>query len=119
MRLLADACVAASLINALRDAGHDVEYVADGPPGIDDAVILQSAANSGRLLMTEDHDFGALAVRDGRMSAGVVLIELHGLSARTRASRVLSVLQNQEASLRERFTVIEPARTRSRPLVPD
>jgi predicted nuclease of predicted toxin-antitoxin system len=118
MRLLADACVAGSLVLALRAVGHDVEYVADGPPGVDDAVILRNAFDAGRIVITEDHDFGALAVRDSRASIGVVLIELHGLSSATKDARVLSVVRSGEPPLAGYFTVIEPTRTRSRPLEP-
>jgi predicted nuclease of predicted toxin-antitoxin system len=118
MRLLADACVASSLVRAMRAAGHDVEYVAEGPPHVDDEVVLQAAFGDGRLLLTEDHDFGVLAVRDGRASLGVILIELYGLSPDARDVRVLSVLASDEATLNGRFTVIEPSRTRSRLLEP-
>lgn len=116
MRLFADACVARSLVSALRSAGHDVIYVAEGPPSVEDEDILVAALAEQRILLTEDHDFGALAVRDGRLSAGVVLIELYGLSPAARDARVLMALGNDEAALRGQFTVIEPARTRVRPL---
>jgi predicted nuclease of predicted toxin-antitoxin system len=118
MRLLADACVAGSLVSALRAAGHDVEYASEGPPAVDDITILQNAFDSQRVLLTEDHDFGALAVRDGRVSTGVVLIELHGLSSVAKDARVLSVLASDAALLVGHFTVVEPSRTRSRPLEP-
>ncbi len=118
MRLSADACIAGSLVRALRAAGHDVIYAMEGPPGVDDAVILAEAFSESRLVLTEDHDFGALAVRDGRASHGVILIELYGLSEEHRNRRVLSVIELGEAELVGRFTVIEPSRTRSRPIFP-
>lgn len=116
MRLLADACIAGSLVRALRAAGHDVVYAMEGPPGVADSLLLASALNDGRLLLTEDHDFGALAVRDARASIGVILIELYGLSEERRNQRVLSVLGLGETELVGRFTVVEPSRTRSRPI---
>src|SRR5688572_21316313 len=118
MRLSADACIAGSLVRALRAAGYDVVYAMEGPPGVDDAIILAEAFAQGRLVLTEDHDFGALAVRDGRASHGVILIELYGLSEEYRNARVLSAIELGEAELAGRFTVIEPSRTRSRPLSP-
>ncbi len=118
MRLSADACIAGSLVRALRSAGHDIDYAMEGPPGVEDAVILARAHAEGRLVLTEDHDFGALAVRDGRASHGVVLIELYGLSEERRNARVLAVISLGEAQLAGRLTVVEPSRTRSRPLGP-
>jgi hypothetical protein len=90
----------------------------EGPPADEDAVILAEAFSDGRLLLTEVHDFGALAVRDGRASCGVVLIELYGLSEELRNARVISVIERGETELAGRFTVIEPSRTRSRPIIP-
>lgn len=118
MRLFADACIAGSLVRALRAAGHDVEYAMEGPPGVDDVVILAKAFADLRILLTEDHDFGALALRDGRASRGVVLVELYGLSEESRDQRVVELLAMEEALFAGQFTVIEPARTRSRPLLP-
>jgi predicted nuclease of predicted toxin-antitoxin system len=118
MRLSADACIAGSLVRALRAAGHDVIYAMEGPPGVDDAVILAKAFSERRLVLTEDHDFGALAVRDGRATHGVVQVELHGLSEEIRNARVLSVIELGEAELVGRFTVIEPSRARSRAIAP-
>jgi hypothetical protein len=43
MRILADACIAGSLVQALRAANNDVLYMMEGPPGIDDAEILENA----------------------------------------------------------------------------
>ncbi len=114
MRLAADACIAGSLVRALREAGHDVIYAMEGPPGVPDIQILADAFAGSRLLLTEDHDFGALAVREGHPTHGVILIELYGLSDERRNQRVLSVLALGDAELANRFTVIEPSRTRSR-----
>ncbi|HEV7689726.1 MAG TPA: DUF5615 family PIN-like protein [Hyphomonadaceae bacterium] len=118
MRLMADACIAGSLVRALRAAGHDVSYAMEGPPSVDDATILANAHAENRLLLTEDHDFGWLAVRDGRASRGIVLIELHGLSEDIRNARVLAVIGLGEAELAGNFTVVEPSRTRCRPIAP-
>lgn len=119
MRLSADACIAGSLVRALRDAGHDVVYAMEGPPGIPDVQILAQASAENRLLLTEDHDFGGLAVREGLPTRGVVLIELYGLSDERRNQRVLSVLSLGESQLVGHFTVVEPSRTRSRPIHPE
>ena len=118
MRLTADACIAESLVRAMRSAGHDVAYVSEGPPGVADAIVLADAYADGRIVVTEDHDFGALAVRDGRPSQGVLLIELYGVSEDLRNKRVLAVLELGEGVLGGKFTVIEPSRTRSRPVNP-
>lgn len=116
MRLFADACIAGSLVRALRAAGYDVSYAMEGPPGLDDATILAEAYRGGRILLTEDHDFGSLTVREGRAAHGILLIELYGFSEARRNERVLSVLGLGADEIAGRFTIVEPTRTRSRPL---
>jgi hypothetical protein len=65
MRWLVDECVAAALVHQLRAAGHDASYMADGGPSTIDAAVLQLAHEEGRLLLTEDKDFGDLVSGQG------------------------------------------------------
>jgi predicted nuclease of predicted toxin-antitoxin system len=63
VRWLADECVDASLVARLRAAGHDVVYVAEIAPATSDAEVVGLAQRDGRLLLTEDKDFGDLVFR--------------------------------------------------------
>ena len=63
MRFLADECCAASLVEALRQDGHDVAYVGETFAGLSDDEVLSHALENRRILLTEDKDFGDLAVR--------------------------------------------------------
>lgn len=117
MKILADACVAASLVQALRTDGHDVVFAGEGPPLVPDEAILEQAQLEGRLLLTEDHDFGALVIRDGRPVAGIVLVELHGLSAKTKSARMIQIFRSEAPDLLGAFTVVEPGRVRRRVLL--
>lgn len=56
MKLLADACVAAPVVQALRLAGHDVVAVADWPRDPGDEDILRAAAAERRVIVTRDKD---------------------------------------------------------------
>ncbi len=118
MRLYADACVAGSLVQELRAHGFDVVYAAEGPPRVPDQIILNEASAADRVLLTEDYDFGALTVRERRGAVGVILIELHGLSTERKIARVLAALRTPDADFRGALTIIEPARTRRRALIP-
>lgn len=48
MNLVADENVDAGIVSALRGAGHDVAYVREMDPGIDDARVLELADAGGR-----------------------------------------------------------------------
>lgn len=49
-------------------------------PGISDDIVLELANSEGVLLLTADKDFGELVFRLRRVSSGVVLVRLAGLS---------------------------------------
>jgi hypothetical protein len=72
MFFLADECVDAAVVEGLRDAGHDVRYVAEGERALTDAEVLKIAAQENRILLTEDKDFGDLVFRGGYVVPGVV-----------------------------------------------
>jgi predicted nuclease of predicted toxin-antitoxin system len=66
---LADECIAAPLVAFLRSQGHDVPPVCSTRT----SSILHC---EGRLLLTEDKDFGDLVVRRGHEVPGTVLLRL-------------------------------------------
>jgi predicted nuclease of predicted toxin-antitoxin system len=66
VRWLADECVAAPLVDGLRRQGHDVLYVAECAAGLTDTDVVELARLEGRLLLTEDKDFGDLRARPRR-----------------------------------------------------
>ena len=61
--LLADENVHPDVIVFLREAGLDVESVAEqGKFGLPDTQVLQQANESNRVVLTHDSDFGGMAV---------------------------------------------------------
>ncbi len=59
MKFLLDVCVSSrSLTKLLRDRGHDVRLAEDVDPRASDERILSLAREEGRILLTEDKDFG-------------------------------------------------------------
>ena len=74
MKLLADECCDAGLVEALREEGHDVAYVLESMRGASDIEVPQQAWNEKRILPTEDKDFGTLVYRLGRPMQGIILL---------------------------------------------
>lgn len=114
MNLLADEGVDGPIVEKLRQEGHDVVYIAEMSPGIDDDTILRQANSNNALLLTLDKDFGELVFRQGLVHAGVVLIRLAGLQPGTKANVVAAVLQERNTELLNAFSVISPGSTRIR-----
>jgi predicted nuclease of predicted toxin-antitoxin system len=75
VRFLADSNIVAMAVHELRALGHTVTYVAerDADPG--DLAILSEAFTSGSVLLTKDHDIGALVFKHRQSHAGVLLID--------------------------------------------
>jgi predicted nuclease of predicted toxin-antitoxin system len=116
MRLLADENVARPIIERLRMDGHDVLAIAETRPGISDHIVLEEAAIGDRLLVTEDRDFGELVIRQRLRVGGIVLLEVDQLSLGAQIRCVAECIGAHGDMLEGNLLVIEPSRTRIRPL---
>jgi predicted nuclease of predicted toxin-antitoxin system len=77
MRLLADENISPDLVSWLRDAGHDVVAVREVARGEPDPRVLELAEDEGRILLTEDKDFGDLVFRERLPATGIILLRFH------------------------------------------
>ena len=117
MRILADESV--EVVARLRSQGHDVAYIPEASAGIRDDKVLARANAEGRVLLTEDKDFGDLAFFYGNRSAGIVLLRTHGADVEAKADLVADALETHEDELTKEpphFVVLRrgrPPRSRS------
>lgn len=116
MRLLADECCHADLVQLLRDAGHDVLSIAEAQPSIGDRDVLEMAAATERVLVTDDKDFGELAVMRQQPCRGVVLLRTHSIDPAFEAKRIADLIAAHGPELSGMFCVIEESRFRVRTL---
>ncbi|HEY6418240.1 MAG TPA: DUF5615 family PIN-like protein [Candidatus Binataceae bacterium] len=96
---MADESCAGPVIRALRMAGHDVVAISEISKGISDERVMERAFSEGRVLITEDADFGELVYARGRPSAGVILVKF---DRRTRHAKPAVVVFLKYAKLYER-----------------
>ncbi len=114
MNFLADENIDKQIADYLRLMGHNVEYVAEKDAGISDDEVLKIANEKTALLLTADKDFGELVFRQRRVTSGVVLIRLAGLSPTRKAEIVVSAIKKHGAELKDSFSVITPSSIRIR-----
>ena len=114
MKVLADEGVDRPIVERLRQSGHQIWYVAEMEPGIADEVVLGLANQEEAVLLTADKDFGELVFRQERMTKGVILIRLAGISPVRKAGIVVSALAAHGGEMEEAFTVITPGAVRIR-----
>ena len=117
MNFVDDESCARPVIQALREAGHDVVAIAEIARGASDDQVLERALKEKRVLITEDRDFGELVYARGRSSAGVILVRFPSLARRAKSATVVEAVSRLGSRLRDTFTVVEPGRVRisSRP----
>lgn len=104
--ILADENIVSAVVVGLRADGWDVVWIAEVAPSIEDADVLARAAREGRVLLTDDKDFGELVVREGRAHRGVVLLRLHGMPPAERAVLVSRVFGSLMDEIRGNFAVV-------------
>jgi predicted nuclease of predicted toxin-antitoxin system len=90
---LADECFSGLILRALQAAGFDVVRSIDIMPGADDRAVLELAVREGRVLLTEDTDFGELTMRLGLPAVGIVRVELMALNRAARTERTIAALR--------------------------
>jgi predicted nuclease of predicted toxin-antitoxin system len=77
VRFLCDENVDRQVVDALRQAGHMVTYIAELSPSVDDERVLADANRESALLVTSDRDFGALVFNQGKAPRWPVCIHGH------------------------------------------
>jgi predicted nuclease of predicted toxin-antitoxin system len=116
VRFLADESCDFAVVRALRAAGHDVSPVAEVSRGADDEAVIALARQQGRILLTEDKDFGKLAYADGHDTTGVLLIRFPAGARGTLGHAIVETVVELGDRVRGAFVVVEPGRARlSRP----
>jgi predicted nuclease of predicted toxin-antitoxin system len=116
VRWLVDECVDVALVAHLRSAGHDVIYMSDAAPRATDVEVMERAHRDRRLLLTEDKDFGDLVFRQALPVPGIILLRIDPARHSLKRDRLQAAVERFGEELFGRYTVIEAARFRFRPL---
>lgn len=117
MRLLADENIPLASLRALRTEGHDVLAASETMPRSDDRDVLARATAEGRVLVTFDRDFGALAFRHGASApAGIVLLRFIPATPDEPATVLADLLGDPALTFSGKFTVVDRERVRQRSL---
>lgn len=116
MRLLADENMPRSVIEQLRQNGHDVLAVKESLRGVKDVEILARAQTESRVVISQDKDFGELAFRGGLPAqCGVVLFRLDGEDPDDDVRRMVEAVESR-TDWTGTFGVVDQLRIRLRPL---
>jgi predicted nuclease of predicted toxin-antitoxin system len=104
------------MIEALRQAGHEVLSAKESMRGAADVAVLQRARDEARLLLSHDKDFGELAFRSGLPAeCGIILFRLGGTGPDSDRRRMLQAVASRQ-DWAGSFAVVTDDRIRIRPL---
>ena len=101
-----------AIVRALRAAGHDVLSVLESMPTASDDIVADRAVSDGRILVTEDKDFGQILHARTNESPGVILLRYPGRTRTTIGNDVVLLVTREGEQLLRCFSVVEPGRVR-------
>ena len=115
MRFLLDQSTDARLGTYLRSLNHDATRIgAEYPSGLPDRTVLALAKREGRILITDDRDFGELVFRSKHSHAGVIYLRLNSYAELSlKIARLDYVLTHYPTQL-DQFLVVTLHRVRVR-----
>jgi predicted nuclease of predicted toxin-antitoxin system len=97
VRLLLDENLPPLVGDALKAAGHDVLMASSACPGAPDEDVIALAVAEGRVLVTQDKDFGQLAFQRGQRPRGLVRVALPRQRPAEKAATLVQALANEDA----------------------
>jgi len=109
MKFLADESIEKPVIDWLRGQDFDVRYVTEITPSINDEEVIRLANDEGRILITNDKDFGELVFRQSKIVLGVLLIRAINERASNKIRLVREVLEKARNKLAGYFVVVNEA----------
>jgi len=112
MRFLADESCDFAVVRALRRAGFDVLCISESSPRTEDSEVIRLALHEGRILLTEDKDFGRLVYSHGQDTLGVIFLRFPTFARREISRDVLNLVKQQGEKLAGSFVTVQPGRIR-------
>jgi predicted nuclease of predicted toxin-antitoxin system len=109
---VADESVDAAITASLRLSGYEVWSVSEEMPSVSDTIVLATAFQKSAVLLTEDKDFGELAIRLKKAHCGILLIRLSGLESNEKADIVAGTIKQHFDQLRNSFSVLDHSKLR-------
>ncbi len=112
--ILADESVDYQIIEILRAEGFPIEAIVEQNPGISDDDVLFHASQNRMFLLTEDKDFGELAIRLRKPHYGILLLRFMELDVIVKASLTkMALIENIEKMIGN-FSVLDERKLRIR-----
>ncbi len=105
LKFIVDESTGIKVVEALRQEGYNALSITEHSPGISDVKIIQFAFDEGRIIITNDKDFGELIYRKQMPAIGVILLRLKDERPANKMRIILEVLRKYNRQLHGNFIV--------------
>jgi len=112
MKFLADVNIEKPIVDYLIKTKRDVRWIPEYDCEMSDDALLALAEKEGRILVTNDKDFGELVFLQKKSSAGILLFRVKGQSAQEKVRLLKKVMKQYSNKLQNHFTIITKDKVR-------
>jgi len=105
-KFIVDECTGPYVAAWLQTKGFNVLSVFEAFPGIKDIEILTIAQSEGRIVITNDKDFGEMVFKSGYSHHGIVLLRLNDERSENKIAVIEKLLAYHSEDLTENFIVL-------------
>ncbi len=118
LKFLVDACVDVRLTHWLRERGYDAKHLREeNLQKLPNGQIFIKAIAEDRIVVTHDLDFGEIAALTHGRKVSVIVFRLHNPRVARLTERLVAVLSDSAAMLRDgAIVIVEDSRHRTRSL---
>jgi len=116
LKFLIDESAGKKLYKFLLEKEFDTKFVTDAISRATDKEVLELAEKEGRILITNDKDFGELIFRSRKPSSGVILLRLKIDLPQKRQEYTLNLIETLSERLKLSFVVVTEGKVRVRKL---
>ena len=114
VKFIADEGFSFLIYSLLIEKGYDVEWIGDIASGVDDTKVFEISRKDGRIILTEDKDFGELAIRFRHKTSGIILLRIDPEKKELREKKVLELFKKFPDKLLGNIIIIDEQKFRFR-----
>lgn len=112
MKFLADESCDSVIVRALCKEGHNVYSISETSPGIADSTVLNKTIREGRILLTEDKDFGQLVFASQIIPIGIIFLRFSSNARSSMPATIVNLVNRYGDNLFGCFVVLQPGKIR-------
>ena len=115
MKFIVDESTGKSIADFLREK-HDTVFVGTEMKSASDSDIMERALSEDRVIVTNDKDFGELAIREGKDAEGILLLRLQIETPENKKKALENLLEEHREKIRGNLLIAREDQIKTREL---